>query len=299
EAVETLTMLSAGVQSGAIATVSDMYGPDMQSGLKSGKILGVNMPSWYSTYGIQPSAPEQAGTWRIAPLHRFASGGGRTGAGGGTDFAALRNKPATEAAVQLITSTYLDKEQQVARYKAMGYLPTLRSVYESQELISLEDEFFGGQRLFEVYRDIIDEAPAVHQRENKPIMDTVLPGHLLRAYRGPVSPAAAPAGAAPSAAAAPPPGRSPAPLTPSEGRHSADGPAHRTHRPPEDPAPQARRAQPARRRRPVPLHRSVLSALRTLHDRAGVRSDRAVDDRMGRHRRTDVHRLRQLSRSRP
>ena len=196
EAVETLTMLSAGVQSGAIATVSDMYGPGMQSGLKSGKILGVNMPSWYSTYGIQPSAPEQAGAWRIAPLPRFASGGGRTGAGGGTGFAALRNKPATEAGVQLITSTYLDKEQQVARYKAMGYLPTLRSVYESQELISLQDEFFGGQRLFEVYRDIIDEAPAVHQSENKPIMDTVLSGHLLRAYRGQVSPAEALADAA-------------------------------------------------------------------------------------------------------
>jgi len=191
EAEDTLRMLVTGVQSGALATVSDMYGPGMQSGLKSGKIIGVNMPSWYSTYGIQPSAPEQEGLWRISPLPRFAGGGGRTGAGGGTGFAVLRDKPASEAGVQLITAAYLDPEQQIKRYRDMGYLPTLRSVYDSPELAALEDGFFGGQRLFEVYRDIVDEAPEIHQSENQSIMDTVLSGHLLRAYRGQATPAEA------------------------------------------------------------------------------------------------------------
>ena len=191
EAEDTLRMLAAGVESGALATVSDMYGPGMQSGLKSGKIIGVNMPSWYSTYGIQPSAPEQAGAWRISPLPRFAAGGGRTGAGGGTGFAVLRDKPASAAGVALITAAYLDPAQQIKRYKDMGYLPTLRSVYDSPELAGLEDEFFGGQRLFEVYRDIVDEAPEIHQSENQSIMDTVLSGHLLRAYRGQATPAEA------------------------------------------------------------------------------------------------------------
>ena len=46
------------------------------------------------------------------------------------------------------------------------------------------------------YRDIIDEAPAIHQSQNQSIMDTVLSGHLLRAYRGQVSPAQALADAA-------------------------------------------------------------------------------------------------------
>src|SRR5699024_4180970 len=61
EAEETLAFLVDGVQSGFLATVADMYGPSIQSGLKAGTILAVNMPSWYSSYGIQPNVPEQSG----------------------------------------------------------------------------------------------------------------------------------------------------------------------------------------------------------------------------------------------
>ena len=191
EAEDALAFAAQGVQSGFLATVADMYGPSVQSGLKSGKILGVNMPSWYASYGIKPNVPEQEGLWRVAPLPRFARGGGRTGIGGGTGFAALRDKPATEASVDLVVSAYLRPEQQVARYRALGYLPTLRSVFESEELAAVEDDYFGGQRLFEVYRGIVDDAPEVHQSANSTIMTTVLSGHLLRAYRGTVSPAQA------------------------------------------------------------------------------------------------------------
>jgi len=191
EAEDALAFLATSVQSGALATVADMYGPSIQSGLKSGKILGVNMPSWYASYGIKPNVPEQKGKWRITPLPRFAQGGGRTAVGGGTGFAALRNKPATAAGMHLITTAYLDPAQQVARYKAMGYLPTRRSVFDSAELAALEDEYFGGQRLFETYREIVDDVPDVHQSANSSIMNTVLAGHILRAYKGQVSAAQA------------------------------------------------------------------------------------------------------------
>ena len=191
EAEEVMTLLADAVQSGVITTVPDMYGSGAQSGVKSGKVIAVNMPSWYAAYGIQPSAPEQSGMWRIGPLPRFAGGGGRTGAGGGTGFAVLKDKPATAAAMQLLSSAYLDPAQQVARFKAMGYLPTLRSVYDDPELISLEDEFFGGQQTFQVYREIVDESPEINQSEFQTIIDSVLAGHLLRAYRGDVSPAQA------------------------------------------------------------------------------------------------------------
>ncbi|WP_433675073.1 ABC transporter substrate-binding protein [Microbacterium gorillae] len=191
EAEDALTFVAQGVQSGAIATVADMYGPSVQSGLKSGKILGVNMPSWYASYGIKPNVPEQSGMWRIAPLPRFEGGGGRTAVGGGTGFGTLRDKSATDAGIALVTTAYLEPEQQIARYKAMGYLPTRRSVFESAELAALEDEYFGGQRLFETYKDIVDDVPEVHQSANSSIMTTVLSGHLLRAYKGQVSPAQA------------------------------------------------------------------------------------------------------------
>ncbi len=62
EAERTLQFLVDGVQSGAIATVADMYGPSLQSGLKGGTILAVDMPSWYASYGIKPNVPEQQGS---------------------------------------------------------------------------------------------------------------------------------------------------------------------------------------------------------------------------------------------
>ncbi|MFC0673247.1 extracellular solute-binding protein [Brachybacterium hainanense] len=191
EAEETLAFLVQGVQEGFLATVADMYGPSIQSGLKSGKILAVNMPSWYSSYGIQPNVPEQSGAWRVAPVPRFTAGGHATGVGGGTGFAALREKPGTDAAGHLVVAAYLDPAQQVKRYQDLGYLPTLRSVYDDPALLELEDEYFGGQRLFEVFREVIDDVPEFHQSADSSIMTTVLSGHILRAFRGEVSPARA------------------------------------------------------------------------------------------------------------
>lgn len=191
EAEETLAFLVDGVQSGFLATVADMYGPSIQSGLKAGTILAVNMPSWYSSYGIQPNVPEQSGQWRVAAVPVFEGGGHRTGVGGGTGFGALRDKPASAAARNLVVSTYLDHDQQVKRYKDMGYLPTLRSVYDDPELLSLGNDYFGGQKLFEIFRDVIDDVPEVHQSADTSIMNTVLSGQVLRALKGDVSPAQA------------------------------------------------------------------------------------------------------------
>jgi ABC-type glycerol-3-phosphate transport system substrate-binding protein len=187
EAEEALDLIVDGVQNGYIATVADMYGPAIQSGLKAGKIIAVNMPSWYQTYGLEPNVPEQAGKWRIAPLPTFEAGGHRAGVAGGTGFSALKDKPGTEAALDLVTSAYLDPAQQVKRYKDMGYLPTLRSVYDNAELRAVENEFFGGQRPFDVFRDVIDDVPSFYQSADLPIMQTVLSGHILRALKGTVS----------------------------------------------------------------------------------------------------------------
>jgi ABC-type glycerol-3-phosphate transport system substrate-binding protein len=191
EAEDALALIVDGVQNGYIATVADMYGPAIQSGLKAGKIIALNMPSWYQTYGLEPNVPEQAGKWRITSLPVFENGGHRAGVAGGTGFAALKDEPWTEAAVDLVISAYLDPAQQVKRYKDMGYLPTLRSVYDNDELRTLEDEFFGGQRPFDVFRDVIDDVPSFYQSADLPIMQTVLSGHILRALKGTVSPARA------------------------------------------------------------------------------------------------------------
>lgn len=191
EAEEALTFAANGMQSGFYQGVSDLYGPSMQSGLKQNRILGVDMPSWYSTFGIKPNVPEQEGLWRVRTLPRFAGGGGATAVAGGTGFASVRNKPNTEAATDLVIAAYLDPAQQVKRYVDLGYLPTLRSVYDDPQLAAIGDDYFGGQKLFNVYREVIDEAPALHQSADLPVLNTVLSGYILQAYKGQLTPAQA------------------------------------------------------------------------------------------------------------
>ncbi|MFZ7088905.1 ABC transporter substrate-binding protein [Curtobacterium sp. RRHDQ10] len=188
EAEQTLAFLADGIQSGAIATVADMYGPSLQAGLKNNSILGVDMPSWYASYGIKPNVPEQTGKWRVRKLPVFKDGGGATSVGGGTGFAALRNKPLSKAGVDLVLATYLDKDQQVKRYEDLGYLPTLRSVYDDPRLAALQDPYFGNQQLFGVYKSIIDDVPSQHQSADAAILQTVLSGYLIKAYKGQLTP---------------------------------------------------------------------------------------------------------------
>ncbi|MGP4114371.1 ABC transporter substrate-binding protein [Streptomyces sp. 4N509B] len=188
EAEETLDFLVRGVRGGAITTVSDFYGPAMGTALASGRVIGQWMATWYKVYGLVANVPEQAGQWRIRPLPRFPGGGSRTSFIGGTGFASLRGKENTLAGIDLVAAAYLTPEELVRRYTELGYLPTRRSVFDDPALVRIEDEYCGGQRMFETYRDIIDEAPVFHLSADRPVLDTVLSGYLLRAYRGDLSP---------------------------------------------------------------------------------------------------------------
>ena len=151
EAEDVLAFLAKGLASGFLTSVSDYYGPSMQAALKSGKLAGLWMASWYKTFGLLPNVPDQKGLWRIRPLPRFSGGGSRAAFAGGTGFAVLKDKPNTDAATHLLAAAYLDPQEQIRRYQMLGYLPTLRSVFDDPALLSITDEFCGGQRLFDVY----------------------------------------------------------------------------------------------------------------------------------------------------
>ena len=188
EAEDVLAFIAKGLASGFLTSVSDYYGPSIQAALKSGKLAGLWMASWYKTFGLLPNVPDQKGLWRIRPLPRFSGGGSRAAFAGGTGFAVLKDKPNTDAATHLLAAAYLDPQEQIRRYQMLGYLPTLRSVFNDPALLSITDDFCGGQRLFDVYSDVIGEAPAQNLSPNKAILDTVLSGYLLQAYKGNISP---------------------------------------------------------------------------------------------------------------
>ncbi|GAB2588065.1 hypothetical protein GCM10027168_21160 [Streptomyces capparidis] len=188
EAEEVLTFIRDGLRSGFVTDVTDMYGASMQAALKSGKVAGLHMATWYETFGLKPNVPEQSGRWRVRAMPRFSGGGHATATAGGTGFGVLTGKPHTRAGTAFLLNTWLTHEGQVRRYQELGYLPTRASVYEDPKLTATEDEFCGGQRLFDVYNGLLDDIPAVYLSPDQSILNDVLGGYLLRAYRGDLSP---------------------------------------------------------------------------------------------------------------
>ncbi|WP_425825637.1 ABC transporter substrate-binding protein [Streptomyces fractus] len=191
EAVEALEFICRGLRAGFIAGVSDYFGGPMQAALKQGKVIGVLMATWYKIYGLVPNVPEQKGRWGMAAPPRFSAGGHATAATGGTGFGVLRDRPNTLAATEFLRSTWLTHEAQVRRFRDLGYLPTRASVYKDKGLLRTTDAYLGGQRPFDVYTALLDDVPPVYVSPDQSILNDVLSGCLLSAYRGDLTPRAA------------------------------------------------------------------------------------------------------------
>ncbi|PRY02568.1 ABC transporter substrate-binding protein [Allonocardiopsis opalescens] len=184
ESVEVLEFIRRGVDSGSLMVIGDPYGAAAASALQSGTLIATVMPSWYNLYGLQANAPDQAGRWRMRTIPRFGAGGHIASNLGGTGFAIGLDSPRAEAALDLLRRTYLTKEGQLLRYQAGGYLPTLASLYEDPDFVGIEDEFLGGQRVFDVFREAARDIPVFYQSETMQQLSAAMGAPLLDVYSG-------------------------------------------------------------------------------------------------------------------
>lgn len=191
EAVEVLEFLARGVRSGFLLALPDPYGSACAAALKSGRLAATAMPNWYNAYGLRANVPDQKGRWRMRTLPRFTGGGHLATTLGGTAFTVVKDKAATEAALEFLRRVYLTREGQVLRYHAGGYLPTLRPLYRDPELLAVQDDYLGGQRVFDVYSAAAGDLPLFHQAAGMQVLATVLGGPVLDALRGRTSARAA------------------------------------------------------------------------------------------------------------
>ncbi|MFF3445460.1 hypothetical protein [Streptosporangium sp. NPDC002721] len=91
--------------------------------------------------------PEDVATWEElaqigARLHERT--GHISSALGGTGFAILKDKPNTAAATELLKQTYLTKEGQLLRFQRVGFLPTLKPLYQDKDFLDTEDATWAG-----------------------------------------------------------------------------------------------------------------------------------------------------------
>ncbi|WP_239471273.1 extracellular solute-binding protein [Streptomyces sp. CS207] len=191
EALEVLRFMARGVRSGALLALPDPYGSACAAALKSGRLAATAMPNWYNVYGLQANVPDQKGRWRMRTLPRFAGGGHIGSTLGGTAFAVLKDKPHSQAALELLRRVYLSREGQILRYKSGGFLPTLKHLYQDPELVATEDAYLGGQPVFDVYGEAAADLPLFYQAPGMQILADVLGGPVLDALKGRTSPDAA------------------------------------------------------------------------------------------------------------
>lgn len=184
EAVETLDWMARGVANGTLVNLPDAYGAPLAAALGQNRLIATFMPNWYNAYGLQANVPDQKGLWRMRIAPRFAGGGHIASSAGGTGFAVTRGKVNTEAARELLRRTYLTREGQLLRYRAAGYLPTFKSLYSDPELLAIEDEYLGGQRVFDVLGEAAQDLPVFYQNQNYAILQSAVAGPASEAIRG-------------------------------------------------------------------------------------------------------------------
>ena len=188
EAEDVLAFIAKGLASGFLTSVSDYYGPSIQAALKSGKLAGLWMASWYKTFGLLPNVPDQKGLWRIRPLPRFSGrrqpgrvrGRHRFRRPQGQAQYRRRHAPAGRGVPGPAGADPAVPDARLPAHPAVRLRRPGAAVHHRR--------FCGGQRLFDVYSDVIGEAPAQNLSPNKAILDTVLSGYLLQAYKGNISP---------------------------------------------------------------------------------------------------------------
>jgi multiple sugar transport system substrate-binding protein len=131
-----------------VARVAD-FTPEWNQAVAQGQFASFIGGTWYTPL-ISGAAPDQSGKWRAALLPQWAAGENASAEAGLAGFAITKQSkhPAeTEAFLRWLTSS----EQGVTMLYEQGNFPTYKPVLNSDAVQNKEDEFFGGQKLAQIF----------------------------------------------------------------------------------------------------------------------------------------------------
>lgn len=188
EALDVLEFMRKGIEVKAFMTATDPYGSAAAGALKDSQLVAIAMPNWYNVYGLQANVPDQEGKWKIRTLPVFSQGGHKATTLGGTGFAVGKDRPNSQAALELLKSVYLTPEGQFLRFKTAGYLPTLLDAYKSDDFITYEDKYLGGQKAFHVYAEGAQDLPTFNQNQDMNLLPDAAGEPILNVLKGTAEP---------------------------------------------------------------------------------------------------------------
>lgn len=160
---------------------TDYFGDEMIVLLKSSKVASMLVgPAWFPFYLTQ-QIPEQSGMWRLMRLPAIEAGGPRTGYAYPTIFVMPSQSQNQDLAWEFeIMGTTGDGAR--ALFDLTHILPADAGLLE--ELQSVEDEYFGGQKTFELWGEIAADAPKVFFGTGFTEAQAILGNHMQQILNG-------------------------------------------------------------------------------------------------------------------
>ena len=154
EAKEVMAYWQDLIQNDLVSVDPD-FNDEWYQGLNQGKYAGWLTAAWAPVF-LSGAAADTSGLWRAAPLPQWNAGEEASGNQGGSADAVLKTSKNPIAAYEL--AKWINNAHEPALLFATKQIlfPTAISVLEDPEFAAQEPEFYGGQKVNELFADISD-----------------------------------------------------------------------------------------------------------------------------------------------
>lgn len=152
EAKKVATYWTDLIQKDLVSTDVD-FQDQWYQGLASGKYAGWLTAAWGPIF-LQGTAESTTGLWRAAPLPQWEAGTEVSGNWGGSSDAVLESSENPIAAYELAKFINNDEESALKLATEQFLFPPQVSVLEDPAFVDQESEFYGGQKVNELFSEI-------------------------------------------------------------------------------------------------------------------------------------------------
>lgn len=132
-----------------VAPISS-WSDEWYQGLGDGTIATLTIGAWMPG-NLVSGVPDGAGKWRVAPMPQWEEGGSASSENGGSAISVMEASQNKELAYEFLEFTTIDEG--VGIRIDGGAFPSTTAELESEEFLSAEFEYFGGQTANEVFAD--------------------------------------------------------------------------------------------------------------------------------------------------
>lgn len=163
ESIRAMQMIQDLYNAGII--FNDSGWDEKMTGISSGNVACVPEAVWMAG-SIKDYGPNEAGKWRVMPLPRFdADTEVMTASNGGSVLVVPEASKSRDAAVAFAKFAMTDIDSNVEGFMNYGLYPSYVPALDN-EVFTQGDEYFGGQKIYDLFKELGEKSMAVNYTEN-------------------------------------------------------------------------------------------------------------------------------------